>query len=128
MKPVAIGGFHDDIIRLVCILRVTDQGLIEVADITGENELPLHFAFCQPYLNTGRTKQMTRIQKAHGDSLGDRILLIIGMGDKAADRPQCLLHGIQRNVSILAAALCLAVAPFRFKFLNVRTVTEHNLT
>lgn len=33
VEPVAVGGFHDDVIRLRDIARVVDEGLVEVAHI-----------------------------------------------------------------------------------------------
>ena len=48
VQAIAIGGFHDDIIRSIGILWVTNQGLMEVPNITGEQQLFADTVFLQP--------------------------------------------------------------------------------
>ena len=36
MQTVSIGGFHDDIVGLVNIFRITDQRFAEISDVAGE--------------------------------------------------------------------------------------------
>ena len=54
VKPVAIRTFHYHVIRVLDILRIPDQRLVLVADITGKYDLLRNIILCDPHLNGGR--------------------------------------------------------------------------
>ena len=87
MQSIAIGGFHDDIIRSIGILWVTNQGLMEVPNITGEKQLFADAVFLQPDFNTGRTEQMPRIQKPDCNAICNGNFLSIRMRNEVFQRP-----------------------------------------
>ena len=87
MQAIAIGGFHDDIIRNIGILWVTNQGLMEVPNITGEQQLFADTVFLQPNFNTGRSEQMSSIQKPDRNTICNGNFLSIRMRNEVFQRP-----------------------------------------
>jgi len=87
MQAIAIGGFHDDIIRNIGILWITNQGLMEVPDIAREEQLFTDTVFLQPNFNTGRTEQMSSIQKPDRNAICNGNFLSIRMRNEVFQRP-----------------------------------------
>ena len=53
MASVTVSRFHNDIISFPDILRIFDNRLIRVADITGKYQFLRHTLFCYPYFDAG---------------------------------------------------------------------------
>ena len=53
MQSVTIGGFHDNIICFLRLLRILDQWLVFISDIPGKDDLFRDPLFSDPYLDTG---------------------------------------------------------------------------
>ena len=77
MDPVSVGGFDDKIIGRVHILRIFDDRLIDIADISGKYDFFAYTVFCDPDFNAGRTKQVTDICEAKLDSFTELNCLVI---------------------------------------------------
>ncbi len=82
MQLVAIGRFHNDIIRVFNIFRITYQRTVAGPDIAGKSQLFRLLSFGHPQFNTGRTKQMSGVDKAYCYALIDFYLRIIIACDK----------------------------------------------
>ena len=61
MIPVAIGGFHDDVIRSGNLDGVTDDGLIDIADISGEDDAFLDAVLGQIHGDKGGAQKVSRV-------------------------------------------------------------------
>ena len=79
MQPVSISGFHHHIIGIFRRLRITNQWLIEISDVSGKYDFFRHAIFRQPKLNAGGTKKMTSIQEANLNTWNKGKLFIIRM-------------------------------------------------
>ena len=126
VQAVAIGGFHDYIVRLLRHLRITDQRLVVVADVAGKNQLFRSFALGQPQFDAGRSQQVSGIPKTHFHPIAERKSLVIRVRDKQLQRFQCLFCCIQRHIRITALSHCLSIAPLRLEFLNVGAIPQHD--
>ena len=104
MQAVSVGGFDDKIIGSIYMLRIFDDRLVNISDISGKYDFFAYTVFCDPDFNAGRTKQMTDICEAEFDSFTE----------------------LDRLVIIDRRKKCLPVPPFCFGFLDMCTVTEHN--
>ena len=127
MVAVAVGRFHDDIIRLFQVLRIADDGLIDIADVAGENDGPCQTVFAHLQRDGGRAEQVSRVGKgdAHTVTKRDRFAVLAG-----GDKPEHILRVFDRVDRLdrrFAGALALAVVVLGLAFLNVRAVQQHDL-
>ena len=127
VQPVAVGGFHDDIIGFFQISRVLDDGLIRIPYISGEHQHSVNPVFLKFYFDGGGAKQVTGIDKTDFDALRDPLFLIVGNAHKTPDRSLRILCGVHRLYGRAAGAFRLAVLPLCFKLLNVGGVHQHDL-
>ena len=128
MAPITVGRLHQHIICLCRILRIADQRLIAVSDITGQNDLLLCLSFFYPHLDGRGSKQMARVNETNPYALRNSYLLTISAAHKTPQHPFCIFHIIEWLHHLTACAHTLAVLPLCLKHLNVRAVTQHNLT
>ncbi len=128
VSAVTVGGLHNDIIGMRKIYRVTQDGLVGVADIPGKNELCLRLPLGYPQLYTGRTKQMSYISKAQLDAGCNLIPPVVIQRGKQLQRSFCILQCVLRFHRRVAGALGLAVFPLGLGFLNMGGVAQHNVT
>ena len=70
---------------------------------------------------------MPRVGKAHLNSVKERELFIIPMRHELLENAFRVLHRVERHIRFFTAALAFAVAPFRFKLLNVCAVSQHDV-
>ena len=128
MTAVPVSGFHDHIIRMVQIFRILYQWLTGVSDISGKYDLFLRFFFSDRHFNTGRSKQMSCINKTYRNSFCRSNHLIIRASYKISDHTHCVFHCVCRHKFRFALSSALAVSPLSFKHLNMSTVSKHNIT
>ena len=128
VAPITVGRLHQHIICLGRILRIADQRLIAVPDITGKDDLLLGLSFFYPHLDRRGSKQMARVNETNLYPLRNSYLLTIPAAHKTPQRPFCIFHIIEWLHHLTACAHALAVLPLCLKHLNVRAVTQHNLT
>ena len=69
---------------------------------------------------------MPRINETHLHTLTECEFLFIPVRTQQLNSSKRVVHGIQRHIWLLALAQRLAGAPLCFKFLDVRTVTQHD--
>ena len=94
MDPVSVGGFDDKIIGRVHILRIFDDRLIDIADISGKYDFFAYTVFRNPDFNAGRTKQVTDICEAKLDSFTELNCLVI-----IDRRKKCnCIHGVLYSI------------------------------
>jgi len=127
MTAVTVSGFHNYIICMVQILRILDQGLAGISNISGEYNLFLCILLPDRQLNTCRAQQMACINKPGWDSLCRSNHLIVRASHKVSDHSHGIFHCISRNKFRFALSSAFTVSPFCFKHLNVRTISEHNI-
>ena len=53
VEAVTISAFHDNVVRFRCVTGVVDDGLVDVADVTGKYQLFGDISLCQPDFHTG---------------------------------------------------------------------------
>ena len=53
VEPITISTFHDDVVRFRCVAGVVDDGLVDVADVTGKYQFFGHISLCQPDFHAG---------------------------------------------------------------------------
>ena len=126
VAAVAVGRFHKGVVRLFDVSRILDDGLIQIADITGEYQLGRGLTLGDPKLYAGRAKQMAHIHKAGFNARCKLEALLIGLAHKQLHGCFSILHSIHRFHRFCAGALALAVFPLRFKFLNMGRVPQHD--
>ena len=128
MAAVTVSRLHHNIIRIFDILRITDQWLIQIADIPGKYNLFLHIVLFDPDLDGRRAKQMPCIHKPNADSICKVDFFVIIASNKTVDRSLCIVDIIQWHNFCPAGTLSFSVLPFRLKHLYVCTVSQHNIT
>ena len=123
---VAVGGLHKDVIRILDVGRVLDDGLMLVADIAAEHQLGGGAVLGHPDLDAGRAQQVAHIHepdnKAGGQFYPGAVI------DTAEQLHGCLgiLHGIHGFHRLGTGALALAVLPLGLKLLNVGRIPQHD--
>src|SRR5699024_8827487 len=81
--PVSVGGLDDEVIRLADRLRVTQDGLIGVADVAGEHQLFRDPVLREPELDAGRTQKVADVREAQDHALRNVDGLAVGAGAQA---------------------------------------------
>ena len=132
MRAVAVGRLHDHVIRRRKILRILDERAVPRSDVSGKYDLALLHALTgvlgDPHLNTGRSKQMSRIHKPDFQAFADIYHTVVIAGYKMSQNPHRIIHIVERYDLRLPGALRLAILPLRLKHLDMCAVLEHNLT
>ena len=127
MKPVSIGGFHDNIISFLRIRRILNERLVFISNVSGKDNFLRYILFGCPDLDTRRSKEMPNICKTDLYPLTDLNHPVVFTGNDPADNIVCILHGIKRLYKcIVRTSLRLAVLPLRILHLDMCTVTKHN--
>ena len=126
MAAVAVGGLHEHIVRFLNVGRVLDDGLVQVADIAGEDQLRGGLALGDPQLDAGRAQQVSHVHKACFDARGKLHPSLIRNAREQLHGRFGVLHGVHGLHRFRAGALALAVLPLGFKFLNVGGVPQHD--
>ena len=124
--PVAVGRFHDHIVRTLQIDRIRDQRLVGIADISGEDDLLRHTVLRDRHFDGTRSEKMAGVYEPDGDPFCYDLFLLILHAYKALDRVLRVDPGIERLHLRPARALCLPVLPLCFKFLYVRGIKKHD--
>ena len=129
MQPVPVGGLHDHIVRLRRFLGIPDERLVEISYVSGKAELSLDPVLLQPHLNAGRTQQVPDVRKTDPDALADLDFLLIVAGHQQGNGAFRILHRIGRLIDLRPRMpLRLPALPFRLLLLDVRAVTQHDVT
>ena len=128
MASVTVGRFHHNIIGIVKVYRVFDQWLIEISDVTGENNFFLFAIFVDDHLNACRAKQVSGIDKTYTDTFRRCDRLFIWTRNKILEDTQRIFHCICRYKLRLALTTSLTVSPFCLEHLNMGAVSKHNIT
>ena len=80
VQPVAVGGFHDNIICLRRRLGIPYQRLMLISDISRKTQFPLKALFLRPHFNAGGTQKVPDIRKTDLYSIADLYKLPILTG------------------------------------------------
>ena len=126
VAAVAVGRLHEHIVRFLNVGRVLDDGLVQVADIAGEDQLRGGVALGDPQLDAGRAQQVAHIHEPDLDARGKLHPSLIRNAREQLHGRFGVLHGVHGLHRFRAGALALAVFPLRFKFLNVGGVPQHD--
>ena len=123
---VAVGGLHHHIVRLLQKLRVADDGLVDVADIAGEDERLVHAALVKLERDARAAEQVARVgeHRRHALAQLDRLTVLAG-GDELKDVHR-VLGSVERLDRFAARALALAVLILGVALLNVSGVEQHD--
>ena len=126
MQAVAVGGFDDQIFRLRNRLGVAEQGLIDVAHVAAEHDLPGLLPLRQPHFDGGGTQQMADVRHADDNALRGLNGGVILAGAEQPESRRRVVGVVYRLHGPFPGALGLAGAPLGFRFLNVRRVHQHD--
>ena len=124
---VAVGRLHHDVVGLFEKLRVADDGLVDVADIAGEDDRLVHAVFFQLKRDGRGTEQMARVGEHRAHTLAEVNLFFILAGRHVLEDVQRVLLGVERLDVLAARALALAVLILGVALLNVGGVKQHDL-
>ena len=127
VKPVSIGGFHDNIISFLRIRRILNERLVFISNVSGKDNFLRYVFFRCPDLNTGRSQEMTYICKTDLHPFTNLNHPVVLAGNNPSDDIICVLHGIKRlDQRIVRASLRLTVLPLRILHLDMCAVPKHN--
>ena len=126
VAAVAVGRLHKHIVCLLDIGRVFYNGLVQIADIAGEDQLCGGAALGDPQLDAGRAQQVAHIHKPCLDARGKLDALAVLHTQEQAAGGLGILYGVHRLYRLCTGALALAVFPLGFKLLNMRRVPQHD--
>ena len=123
---VTIGGFHHHKIRFGQVLRVTDQRLVQVADIAGEHN-GLAFAVLRYLQGDGSAAQQVAYIGKGGRNAGEHFQrLAVALRYKLLHHGHGVFYCVVRLYQLIAAALGFAVFPLGFLLLNVGGIFQHD--
>ena len=126
VEPVAVGGFHHNVICVGEVGRVLDEGLVLVADIAGEDELGGGAVLGDPDLDAGRAEQMANVHKLDLQARCQLGLFPVLHPAEQPDGRLGVLNGVHRFHRFCTGALALAVFPLGLELLNVGRVPQHD--
>ena len=126
MDTVSVGGFHDNIIGFINELRVTDERLVDISDISRKYQLSGNSVLGQCEDNACRAEKMACITEINGDTIAYLHSSFIFMRNEQLDSTESVIHCIKRFIWFFTTALSLSASPFCFKFLNMCAVTKHD--
>ncbi len=98
MFPVSVGRFHHYIIRCMQILRIPDDWLVLVSDITGKDQFSGDIVLCCPNFNRSTAQQMPGIGKTNTHTLTEFYAFSIFAAFQKLDSRLCIVNGIQRHM------------------------------
>ena len=127
VEAVAVGGLDDQIFRVLHRLGVPQDGLVGVAHIAAEGDLPRLAALVEPDLDGGGAQQMAHVRQADGDAVVDLDQLPIAAGAQQSDGAQGVFHVVEGLHGLAAVALGLAAFPLGLRDLDVGAVTQHDI-
>ena len=125
MIAVAVGGFDDEIIGVLDVLGVAEDGLVEVSYVAGENYLLFAAVLAEPDFDGGGAQQMPDVGKTHRDGLVELDTAAVFAGTQELKQPLDVIEIVQGLDGRLTPPLSLARFPFRVGYLNVAAVAEH---
>ena len=126
VDAVAVGGLHNDVVGGVDVLRIADERLVNIADIARKDDSTRLAVLSHGEDDACRAEEVSRVAETNRDALGYLGVGLILVRHEQLYRSDSVVHGVERLVVVLAAALSLSAAPFGFKFLYVRTVAQHD--
>ena len=127
VAAAAVGGFHHHHVGLGEIAGVVEQRLVEVAHVAGEGQGLLFALLLHPDLDAGRAQQMAHVGEPHRNALAHRHHLAVAAGGELLHGVHRVLHRVEGQIFRQARPLCLAVAPFGFKFLDMARIPQHDV-
>ena len=127
MVPVAVGGFHDHVVPLFQEHRVPDDGLVEVADVAGEDDGLRHAVLRGVHSDAGRAQKVPGVGEGDFHPLAEGKGLAVPAGVDVAPDPLGVLHGVEGLHEGAARPLVLAVEVLRVGLLDVGAVHQHDL-
>ena len=125
--PVAVGGFHHHVVRPGQLHRVPDDGLVDVADVPGEDDALFHAVFPQVHGHEGGAQQVPRVGELNVHAFAQVDELAVLTDDQEVLHPLRVLHGVEGLGPGRSGALALAVFPLCVLLLNVGGVQQHDL-
>ena len=128
VQAVTVGGFHNHIVRFLCIFGIPQKGLVLVAYVTGENDLFCDSSLGQPQLNAGGPQKMAYVCQAEFHAFTELIDPVVAVGAEQFDHHHGIFHGVDRLYFRTGPAvpdpLILILC---FTGLDMGRVTEHDI-
>ena len=127
VEPVAVGALREDVVCLLDVLGIPDNGLVVVADVAGKDDLPGLAPLGKPDFRTGGAQQMPGVGETKAGGAGKDVqLLAVLAGDQLLQGQLRILHSVQRLHRRAAGPLALLVLPLGVALLDVGRVPQHD--
>lgn len=126
VNAVAVGALGNQVVGPFHRLGVADDGLIDVAQIAGEDQLAAGAVLGQPQLHGGGAEEMPRVVEAGGDILVKADLPPVFAGDDVLERRLGVGQGVEGLHGGLARTAALLVFPAGVRLLNVGRIAQHD--
>ena len=126
MVPVAVGGLHDHIVGLVQKLRIADDGLVDIAQVAGKDQLFSDATLCGPDLHHGGAQKVPRVPEADAHTVAQVQDLAVLCGEELLKGGLGVGHSVQGLHRRPAGALALLVLPLRVALLDEGGVPQHD--
>ena len=127
MAAITIGRLHHHIICILNILRIPDQWLMFITNVTGKYDLFLHAIFFYPDFNRRGSQEMSRIYKPNRNPFCNPLFFHVTASYKALHDSLCILYSVHRYIFFPACTSSLTITPFCLEHLNVCTVSKHDI-
>ena len=124
---VAVSGLHHHVIGAVEVDRIPDDGLLDIAQVTGKDDALFHTVLRQVHGDARRTQQMARVHKLHFHALAQVDDLPVLAGGHELPHPLGILDGVERVHMGRAGPLALAVFPLGVLLLDMGRVQQHDV-
>ncbi len=129
VRAVAVGGLHDQDVRLLDGRRIAQDRTPRLAEIAAEHELGGLAVFGDPDLDDGRAKDVAGVAEAAAHDRMWREFLVVGDGSHLAQTVARVLHRVERSRR-RASAMCrpgVTLGPLGIALLNMRAVGQHHV-
>ena len=108
------------------MLRIADNRLVTISDVTGKDDLSSFLSLSQPYLRTGRTKQMSCVCEAYPDPVTQFHFLSVFQRYHMAHGFLHVRQRVERFYRLLAGAGVAFGFPRGVAFLDVGGIPQHD--
>ena len=126
MQAVPVCGLHHDHISLVYVVRILDDGLVQVSDVSGEDDLARRPLFFQKHLYACRSEKMPCVGEPDMKMLGQCQHPVVFHRLEVVHRLIHILLCIQRVHITLSTTSVLPAFPFGLALLDVGRVQKHD--
>ncbi len=125
---VAVGGFHEQVVRPGGVVRVVDDELVGPPQVAGKHQPGGRAVFRHLYFKERGTQDVPGVLVGNADARRGLERGVVFHGAQLAHGLHGVCHGVQRLHRLAPAeAALLAGFPLRFHFLDVGGILQHDV-